>query len=280
MQRPKVAIVIPTADQTREPAATAIARARATTAHLGATVHVVESSGPGFRFSRSVNRGIAQAPDADAWVLLNDDCFMDDGWLDAMLDTMRSHPEAGLVGAVLRFPNGRLQHAGGFALKPLLFLAQYTKKFAPFHALRRIRRARVRGHAYVGHFHSLRRGRRLDLVTGACLLITRVCHARIGGFDEEYEFSMEDVDYNFRALEAGLDLALALDATGEHTSRATGGGLRPQITRSEARFFAQWPTERVRKVTRAPGRRGVFHGRSKVASCACLQAPATSTTPA
>ena len=85
---PKVAIVIPTGNPDREPGRTAIAQARKSTAHLGATVHVIVSSGKDFRFSRSVNRGIKEAPDADAWVLLNDDCFMDDGWLEHMVETI------------------------------------------------------------------------------------------------------------------------------------------------------------------------------------------------
>lgn len=265
----KVAIVIPTADASREMPRRTIARARETTRHLDAAIEVVESSGPGFRFSRSVNRGMRAHPDADAWVLLNDDCFMDDGWLDAMLDTVRAHPDAGIVGAVLRFPDGRLQHAGGFMLQPGPFLWHYAKEAAPFHALRLMRKARTLQQPYFGHYHRLSRRHRVDFVTGACVLITKACRQRVGDYDEDYEFSCEDVDHGLRVLDAGMEVALALDARGEHVARATGQSLQPQIERSVALFFDRWPTQRVRAVTRGNGRHGHQHGRSGPATCAC-----------
>lgn len=268
-RRPTVAVIIPTANQSREPALTAIARARATTSHLDAQVHVVESSGPGFRFSRSVNSGMRAFPDADAWVLLNDDCFMDDGWLDAMLDTARSHPDAGIVGAILRYPGGRLQHAGGFMLKPWPLLLHYAAKLAPFHALRVIRWARTRSQPFFGHYHHLRHWHRLDFVTGACMLITRACRERIGDYDEDYEFTCEDLDYALRCVESGQEVALALDAKGMHLTRATGGGLRPQIQRSNDLFFQRWPTSRVQAAASRGGRKGYHHGGKGAPTCGC-----------
>lgn len=268
--RPNVAIVIPTADQDREPARTAIARARSTTAHLGATVHIIQSSGPGFRFSRSVNAGMRQAPDAQAWVLLNDDCFMDDGWLDHLLDASESHPEAGIIGARLRFPDGRLQHAGGYLLEPLRFLRDYTvTKRAPLWALRRLIRSVRKDHPYGGHYSSLRPSHRLDFVTGACMLITAACRDRIGEYDEEYEFSFEDIDYSLRCLESGLELALAVDATGVHLERATGSRLTDLIDRSEHVFHRNWGRRRILAATRHNGRRGIHHGRGAGATCRC-----------
>lgn len=268
--RPKVAIIIPTADASRDMPRRAIERARSTTAHLDASIHVIESSGPDFRFSRSVNRGIAQAPDADAWVLLNDDCLMDEGWLDAMLDTARSHPDAGIVGALLRYPSGRLQHAGGFMLEPWPYFLHYAfRLLAPFHALRVMRWSRTRAEPYFGHYHHALRWHRLDFVTGACMLITRECRKRIGTYDEDYEFTCEDLDYALRCVESGQEVALAIDAKGVHLSRATGGGLRPQIQRSITLFFQRWPSARVRAATRRGGRTGYHHGGPGSPTCGC-----------
>jgi hypothetical protein len=268
----RVAIVVPTADPGREPAQTAIAQARRTTAHLEVSIHVVQSSGPGFRFSRSINRGIAEAPDADAWILLNDDCFMDDGWVEAMMDTARRHPEVGLVGAVLRFPSGRLQHAGGHLMNPFAYVFYAVSKLAPFWGLRAFFASLFRGVPFFGHYTRLRAAHRLDLVTGACMLITRSCHERIGGYDEGFEFTFEDVDYCLRALQAGFEIALAVDARGVHLERATGGGLRHAIARSEAFFHSRWgQRDRVQAVTRRAGRHGIYHGSGPAASCACVK---------
>jgi hypothetical protein len=271
----RVAVVIPTANQAREPARTSIERARKSVAAMGATIHVVESSGPGFRFSRSVNRGIREAPDADAWVLLNDDCFMDDGWLEAMVDAARSHPEAGLVGAVLRYPSGRIQHAGGRLMDPFRYLAYSLRKRAPFWGLRAFRNSVFRDTPYFGHYTRVDPRHRLDLLTGACLLITRRLWDRIGGFDEGYEFSFEDVDYCLRALEAGFELALAVDARGVHLERATGGGLKEASRRSEDFFRTRWGSRsKVKTLVSRGGRKGIHHGRGPLASCGCTRARA------
>src|SRR3546814_8563350 len=46
-------------------------------------------------------------------VCLNNDTVPQPGWLDALLRTFAEHPDAGLAGAQLLYPDGRLQEAGG-----------------------------------------------------------------------------------------------------------------------------------------------------------------------
>jgi len=265
---PRIAIVIPTANPEREPGRTAIAQARKTTAHLNVSFHIIQSSGPEFRFSRSVNRGIREAPDADYWVLLNDDAFMDEGWLDAMVETARCHPNVGVVGAVLRFPKGRIQHGGGYMMKPVRYFFYNTfGNMAPFWAIRSIIASIRRGVPYFGHYRRIHPRQRLDFVTGANMLITKECRARIGDYDEDFEFSYEDVDYCLRALDAGLEIALATDARGIHLQRATGGGLKAEVMRSLKVFDRRWSRDRVLSLTRKDGRRGVYHGSGMACGC-------------
>ncbi|HEX2022229.1 MAG TPA: glycosyltransferase [Candidatus Thermoplasmatota archaeon] len=259
-QRPRVAIVVPTRDPAAHPAAGALEIARATTAHLGADVRPVVASGAGFRFSRSVNRGFDEAPDADAWVLLNDDAFMDEGWLDAMLAAARE-PGVGLVGAVLRFPDGKLQHAGG--LIPVTageYLRAATRLRAPLWALRSLARRRFARYPYMWYHHDrVDPAHRLDFLTAACLLVTRGCLERVGRFDEAYEMGCEDVDYCLRALDAGLELALATRATGVHLEGASRSPSERTL-RSQAVFRERWSGARIHEVTRRGGRRGVYSG--------------------
>lgn len=250
--------MVPTASLERWPATASLPRARETTGHLNAEIVPLVSSGEGFSFARSVNRGVAQSRHADAWVLLNDDCFMEPGWLDAMLDAWGAHPEAGLVGAVLRYPNGLYQHVGGSIafspLRGLRFLLYHSLlDAAPFWALRRV----VRGPYYIHHHHRLAPRLKIDLVTAACMLIPRACWEVVGPFNEVYPMSMEDTEFNLRALEEGFEVVLATEARGVHVERASSHVMRPEIEESYRIFRQRWPRARIRSVL--DGHRGILH---------------------
>lgn len=257
----RVAIVVPTPDTEGPHAAKCLRHVAQTTGHLDVSVHPIVESGPGFRFSRSINRGIAEASSADAWVLLNDDAFMDAGWLDAMLATTAAHPEAGVVGAVLRYPQGGIQFAGGrIPLTPLEYVAAATAHRAPLWALRNLARHRFAPRAYMfDHYRRVDARHRLDFITGACYLLTRECHERVGGFDERYAFGAEDVDHSLRTLEAGMELALATGATGEHVDGGSGQHMSPRQLESIEAFHKEWDGARLRAATRKDGRRGIHH---------------------
>lgn len=255
-----IAIVIPTPDAGREMTKRCLDAVERTTRRFAIDLQVVESSGPEFRFARSINRGLDASPDADAWVLLNDDAWMDDGWLDAMVAAAEAHPRVGIVGAVLRFPDGRIQHAGGYLpLTPAEMLVAGVRHRAPLWALRRVREKRWRDDPYMyGHWHSVSARHRIDFVTAACALVTRDCLAKVGPYDEDYLFGSEDVDHSLRALEAGFEIALATRATGVHHEGASGKDMGARAKASDGTFRAKWSAERIRAATRRGGRIGVY----------------------
>ena len=76
---------------------------------------------PGLRYHQREGNGgfIAACNDGAALargeflVFLNNDTVPQPGWLDALLATFAQVPDAGLAGAQLLYPDGRLQEAGG-----------------------------------------------------------------------------------------------------------------------------------------------------------------------
>lgn len=67
-------------------------------------------------FTRTVNAGLRYAAEKikpEFYFLLNSDTVVTDGWGAALITTSRQFV-AGIVGATLLYPDGRVQHAGAF----------------------------------------------------------------------------------------------------------------------------------------------------------------------
>lgn len=63
-------------------------------------------------FIRSCNEGARHAR-GEFLVFLNNDTQIQEGWLDALVETFTCNPDAGAVGSRLIYPDARLQEAGG-----------------------------------------------------------------------------------------------------------------------------------------------------------------------
>ncbi|MEQ1512677.1 MAG: glycosyltransferase [Lysobacteraceae bacterium] len=117
-------------------------------------------------------------------IFLNNDTVPQPGWLDALLGTFDEHPDAGLVGAQLLYPDGRLQEAGGVVFADGSGW-NYGKSESPEDPR----------FAYL---------RDCDYVSGAAIAIPRALFAALGGFDARYAPAYyEDTDLAFAVRAAG-----------------------------------------------------------------------------
>jgi GT2 family glycosyltransferase len=209
---PLVSIIVPTKDQlallqrcldsllgtTRYPAFEVIvvdndsqtdaAQAYLATLAAGADARVRVLRHPGaFNFSAMNNRAADIANGAYLVLLNNDTEVVDPYWLT----TLMRHgvcSDVGVVGPLLVFPDGRIQHAG--VVLGLLGPAEH-----PFTG------ADPDAPGYLGRAQAQQD---YSAVTGACLLTRTALYRQLGGLDEtRFAVSYNDIDYCLRARAAG-----------------------------------------------------------------------------
>ena len=164
---------------------------------LGDRFQVLRQGGR-FNWSRLNNRAIRRGG-APLLLLLNNDVeALEPGWLEAMAgQALRA--QVGAVGAVLLYPDRRIQHAG-------IRLGFGADGRGAEHA--------YRGLAWPAAVH---RGRPQLLsgwpaVTGACLMVKREHWQRLGGLDERLPVEGNDVEFCLRLQRSGLRVVVEAGA--------------------------------------------------------------------
>ena len=178
-------------------------------------------------FIESCRRGAGLAR-GEYVVLLNNDVQVTAGWLDALLDVFRLRLDAGVVGARLVYPNGRLQEAGGIVWKDGS-ACNYGRKDDPERPPYRYLRA-------------------VDYCSGACLLLRRADWEALGGFDQAFAPAYyEDTDLAFRVRQAGKRVYYQPEAVIVHHEGVSSGtditkGVKRHQVRNQQTFFERWQT--------------------------------------
>jgi GT2 family glycosyltransferase/glycosyltransferase involved in cell wall biosynthesis len=244
---PRVSIIIPVYNHF----AHTLACLRALAAHppqLDCEIVVVDDAGsdqseacltqlPGLRYHRRARNGgfIAACNDGAALargeflVLLNNDTVPQPGWLEALLGTFEQHPDTGLVGAQLLYPDARLQESGG-----VTFSDGSAWSYGRFESAEDPR------YAYL---------REMDYCSGAAIALPHALFQQLGGLDRRYAPAYyEDTDLAFAVRAAGLRVrvqpaSLVVHDEGTSNGTDTRSGVKAYQTRNRAVFAAKWPSE-------------------------------------
>jgi len=153
--------------------------------------------------ANSDNRGFAAANNQGLHIaqgrylmLLNPDTEVVGGGLPAMLQYMDEHPDIGLLGPQLVYPDGAIQpsrrrfptYATGF------IESTAAQRWWPAHPLLR---------RYYMQDMPDDQVQDVDWLVGACLLLRRQAYEQVGDFDERYFMYSEELDYAYRLRRAG-----------------------------------------------------------------------------
>lgn len=188
----------------------------------------------GLHYQRNlVNTGFIGACNAGAAnargqfvVLLNNDTAVQDGWLDALIDTFEQHRDVGLVGAKLVYPDGRLQEAGG-----IVFSDGSGWNYGRFDDPAKPEYNFVR---------------EVDYCSGAAIALRTELFQQFGGFDSYYAPAYyEDTDLAMKVRQAGLRVlyqpaSVVVHFEGISSGTDTSSGTKRYQVVNQEKFLARW----------------------------------------
>ena len=176
-------------------------------------------------FIGSCNAGAALAQ-GEYVLFLNNDTVVTAGWLDALVRCIEQAPQAGLVGAKLVYPDGRLQEAGGIVFDDASGwnYGRFEEPDDPRYSFRR----------------------EVDYCSGAAILLRRDLFEKLGRFDTRYTPAYyEDTDLAFAVRAAGLKVyvepaSVVIHFEGITSGTDTGSGIKRYQVINREKFQDKW----------------------------------------
>lgn len=162
----------------------------------------------------------------DFILFLNNDTAFTTGWLSQLVAALDADPQAGIVGPMLLFGNGRLQEAGG-----IIWDDASGWNFG------RMDDPAMPEYNYL---------KETDYVSGACLLIRRGLWEELGGFDQRFVPAYyEDTDLCFSTRAAGYKVLYQPTARVYHFEGMSHGtdlssGVKKHQVVNQGKFLDKW----------------------------------------
>jgi GT2 family glycosyltransferase len=180
-------------------------------ANLGGSVTYLPTT-RNLGFSGGMNAGIrhALASGADLALIVNSDASLAADCLGHLEQTLATEPAIGIVGPLIRSRRD--------ATTILSLGLRYSSPSGRM-------RVRAQPGAAVSGGPAVEQ---VDAVTGCVMLVRRRVFEAIGGFDEDYFFSFEDLDFCLKAGRAGFASAIVRAAVADHEGSLTIGPTSPR----------------------------------------------------
>lgn len=171
-------------------------------------------------FAKGCNAG-TQAARGRYLCFLNNDTMVTPGWLSEMVTCMKRDESIGAVGNLQIFPGTeKVQQAGIVCGPDKMVRSLYNNELLADHP-------------------AVNKPREFQFVAGSCLLIEKDFFAQLGGFDESYLNSCEDVDLCMRVRQAGKKVFYCPQSRIYHYESKTVSG-HAKDGDNYRRFVARW----------------------------------------
>ncbi len=174
-------------------------------------------------YSGAVNRGFTAAS-GSLLVQLNTDLVLHKGCIEAFIRHFEREPNAGVLGSKLIFPTtGRVQHVG-------MAFGRFSKR-----------------HIFLdmpADHPVCSKTRRVQIMTGATVAMTRPLFDAIGPLDERYYNYNEDIDHCLKANALGYPNYVLADSVAYHWVSQSGPARFSGVKEAEAIFWGDWAERR------------------------------------
>jgi len=177
------------------------------------------------KFLKNCNQAAKQAR-GKYLLFLNNDTQVQKNWLAPLVELMEKHPEAGLTGSKLVYPDGSLQECGGILWKD-------GSAWNYGHG----RNPALPEFCYV---------KECDYISGASIMIRRDLWDRLGGFDESFAPAYyEDSDLAFRVRASGFKVMVQPESVVVHFEGKSNGtdvneGIKAYQIKNAETFHKKW----------------------------------------
>lgn len=154
----------------------------------------------GFAIANNIGSKIAKG---DYLMFLNNDTYVTPEWIRELISVMEKDDSIAISQSLLLRPDGAIDSSGDFVTKYGRTYSSYNKSNSP----REILSAR-----------------------GAAMMVRRSFYEDVGGFDEDYFISFEDVEIGWKARILGYRVVMVPTSIVYHVAGATAKRMSPLMT--------------------------------------------------
>ena len=194
-------------------------------------VQVVTYEGE-FNYSRINNFGVSKTRGEYLRLLNNDTEVITPDWMEQLL-MYAQRKDVGAAGAKLYYGDDTIQHAG-----VVIGLGAHRSAGHTHYKMPR---------QHLGYMGRLCYAQDVTAVTGACLMVSRAAYDQVGGLDESFTISLNDVDFCLKLREAGyLNIFTPFAELYHYESKTRGMEEGEKLRRYErecAHFREKWKAQ-------------------------------------
>lgn len=203
-------------------------------------------TGGNLGYAKAVNRGLA-ASSGEFALVLNPDCLIGDGALEALVAWLRAHPRCGIAGPRILNTDGTLEYSARAYPGP------FTLLFNRYSLATRLWPGNPWSRRYLLSDWDHATPRSVDWVSGACMCVRRAAAEAAGSMDEAYFMFNEDVDWCHTLNDAGWTVDYVPAATITHHIGASHARVADKVVLERHRGMIHYLAKhhRLDPVTRA-----------------------------